>query len=128
MGFGLAEVVPPELEQYAAKLQQLRARLGQVQAEKGVVQAELRDIERALEILKNAASDATVFKSAGHLMVRVTKEDAEKELSDRKDILELRLKALERQEASLNSEIKDLEAKINEVVGRYYGRKGGGGF
>jgi chaperonin cofactor prefoldin len=48
-------------------------------------------------------------------------------LGDRKDILELRLKALERQEASLNSEIKDLEAKINEIVGRYYGRKGGGG-
>ena len=124
----MAEVVPPELEQYAVKLQQLRAKLGQVQAEKGVVQAELKEVERALELLKGAAPDALIFKSAGHLMVRVSKEDAEKELSDRKDILELRLKALERQEASLNSEIKDLEAKINEVVGRYYGRKGGGGF
>lgn len=127
MGCGLAEVVPPELEQYAVKLQQLRARLGQVQAEKGVVQAELREVERALELLKGAAPDALVFKSAGHLMVRVSKDDAEKELSDRKDILELRLKALERQEASLNSEIKDLETKINEIMGRYYGRKGGGG-
>lgn len=123
----MAEVVPPELEQYAVKLQQLRARLGQVQAEKGVVQAELKEVERALELLKGAAPDALVFKSAGHLMVRVSKDDAEKELSDRKDILELRLKALERQEAGLNSEIKDLEAKINEILGRYYGRKGGGG-
>ncbi len=123
----MAEVVPPELEQYAAKLQQLRARLGQVQAEKGVIQAELREIERALELLKIAAPDATVFKSAGHLIVRVSKEDAEKELSDRKDILELRLKALERQESSLNSEIKDLEARVNEIMGRYYGKKGGGG-
>jgi prefoldin beta subunit len=123
----LAEVVPPELEQYAVKLQQLRARLGQVQAEKGVVQAELREVERALELLKGASPDALVFKSAGHLMVRVSRDDAEKELSDRKDILELRLKALERQESSLNSEIKDLEARINEIMGRYYGRKSGGG-
>jgi len=123
----MAEVVPPELEQYAVKLQQLRARLGQVQAEKGVVQAELKEIERALELLKGASPDALVFKSAGHLMVKVSKEDAEKELSDRKDILELRLKALERQESSLSSEIKDLEAKINEIMGRYYGRRGGAG-
>lgn len=122
----MAEVYPPELEQYAARLQQLRARLGQVQAEKSVVQAELKEVERAMEILKAAAPDALVFKSAGHLMVRVSKDAAEKELSDRKDILELRLKALERQESGLGSEIKDLEAKVNEIVGRYY-KKGGGG-
>lgn len=122
----MAEVYPPELEQYAARLQQLRARLGQVQAEKSVVQAELKEVERAMEILKSAAPDAFIFKSAGHLMVRVSKDDAEKELNDRKDILELRLKALERQEAGLSSEIKDLEAKVNEIVGRYY-KKGGGG-
>ncbi|MEM0044053.1 MAG: prefoldin subunit beta [Sulfolobales archaeon] len=124
----MAETLPPELQQYVLKLQQLRNKLNQIIAEKSVVQAQLREAERALEVLKSVSQDAPVYKAAGHLLVKVSKEDAEKDLNDKKDLLELRLKSLEKQEASLNTEIKNLESKINEIIGRYYGaaRRGGG--
>ncbi|MCC6030366.1 MAG: prefoldin subunit beta [Desulfurococcales archaeon] len=125
----MAETIPPELQQYVVKLQQLRNKLNQIVAEKSLVQAQLREAEKALEILKNISSDKPVYRAAGHLLVRVSKEDAEKDLSDKKDLLELRLKSLERQEAALTSEIKSLESKINEILGRYYGtslKRGGG--
>ncbi|MEZ0290517.1 MAG: prefoldin subunit beta [Sulfolobales archaeon] len=125
----MAETIPPELQQYVVKLQQLRNKLNQIIAEKSVVQAQLRETERALEVLKNISQETPVYRAAGHLLVRVSKEEAEKDLSDKKDLLELRLKSLERQEASLNTEIKSLETKINEIIGKYYGttpRRGGG--
>ncbi len=125
----MAETIPPELQQYLVKLQQLRAKLNQILTEKNIVQAQLREAERALEILRNLSSETPIYRSAGHLMVRVSKEEAERDLSDKKDILELRLKSLEKQESSLNTEIKGIEGKINEILGRYYGattRKGGG--
>jgi prefoldin beta subunit len=125
----MAETIPPELQQYVVKLQQLRNKLNQIMAEKSLVQAQLREAEKALEILKNISPDKPVYRAAGHLLVRVSKEDAEKDLSDKKDLLELRLKSLERQEAALTSEIKSLESKINEILGRYYGtslKRGGG--
>ena len=122
----MAEVAPPELQQYVAKLQQLQARLNQVAAEKSVVEAELKEVERALNVLNNASDDANIYRLAGYLMVKVSREDAQKDLSDRKDILELRLKNLEKQESLLTSEIKDLESKINEILGRYYRGKSGG--
>lgn len=129
MGIEMAETIPPELQQYVVKLQQLRNKLSQIVAEKSVVQAQLRETERALEILRNTSPDRPVYRAAGHLLVRVSREDAEKDLNDRKDLLELRLKSLERQEASLNTEIRNIETKINELLGKYYGtgvKRGGG--
>lgn len=125
----MAEAIPPELQQYIVKYQQLRSKLNQILSEKNIVQAQLREAERALEILRNISSETPIYRAAGHLMVKVSKEEAEKDLSDKKDLLELRLKSLEKQESSLNAEIKSLESKINEILGRYYGasiKKSGG--
>ncbi|MGC9148628.1 MAG: prefoldin subunit beta [Sulfolobales archaeon] len=125
----MAETLPPELQQYLVKLQQLRAKLNQILTEKNIVQAQLRETERALEILRNTSPDTPIYRAAGHLIVKVSKEEAERDLNDKKDILELRLKSLEKQETSLNTEIKGVESKINEILGRYYGttiKKGGG--
>ena len=119
----MAERYPPELQQQAARLQQLQQQLAQILTEKTVVQTELREVNRALDVLKDLPDDAIVYKSAGHLLIKISKSNAEKELNDKKELLELRLKSLEKQESIIRSQINEVQSRINEIMARSYGRR-----
>jgi len=120
----LAERIPPEVQQNLVKLQQLQAQLTQIVAERNVLQSELREIEKALSILKELGEDAEVYRSAGHLLIRVKKEDAVKELEDRKEVIEIRLKSLEKQESLVRSRINEVQSQVNKYLAKVYGGRG----
>jgi|UniRef100_A0A7J3YTZ6 prefoldin, beta subunit, archaeal len=116
----MAETIPPEVQQQVIKYQQLQAQLNQVLAEKGVIEQELREINRALDVLKNVADNVEMYKSAGHLLVRISKGDAEKELNERKELLELRLKTLSRQEALIRQQLSEIQSKLTQYASTLY--------
>lgn len=118
----MAESLPPELQQQVIKYQQLQAQLNQVLAEKSVIEQELREINRALEILKNTPDDVDLYRSAGHLLIKVSKNDAERELSERKELLELRLKTLGRQESLIRQQLADVQSKLSQYMSSVYKR------
>ncbi len=116
-----AEKIPPEAQQYIMRLQQLQEQLNVVLTEKSVVENELREVERVLSTLKDMPPDAVIFKAAGRaFLVKVSKEDAEKELNERKEILELRLKTLQKQESLLRKQAEELQKKVNEILAKTY--------
>ncbi len=114
----MAERIPPEIQQQIIKLQQLQAQLNQIIAEKSVLDQDLREVQRALEVLKSLPEDAEVYRVAGHLLVRIKKSDAEKELSERKELLELRLRSLEKQESLIRQQISELQSKISKGLSK----------
>lgn len=120
----MTERLPPEVQQHVVKLQQLQSQLSQILSEKNVVEGELREINRALDILKDLEPGTPIFKSVGHLLVKVSKENVEKELNDRKEILELRLKSLEKQEQLLRNQLNEVQSKVNEYLAKLYTAKG----
>ena len=78
--------IPPWLREQLARLEQLQQNLQAVQMQKQQVEAELSETDRALEELKNAKDDEQVYKYAGNLLIKVTKEAILKELQERKEI------------------------------------------
>ncbi len=116
----MAERLPPDVQQQLVKLQQLQTQLNQVMTERALLQQELRDIARALDILKGIPEDAEVYRSSGHLLIRISKSDAEKELNERKELIELRLKTLDKQESLIRQQISELQSKINQAVASLY--------
>jgi len=118
----MAETLPPEIQQQVVKYQQLQTQLNQVLSEKSIIEQELREINRALDILKNVPDDADIYRSAGHLLVKINKSDAEKELTERKEILELRLKTLGRQESLLRQQLAEIQSKLNQYIASTYKR------
>jgi len=119
-GVNMAESLPPELQQQVIKYQQLQTQLNQVLAERSLLEQELREINRALEILKNVPDNIDIYRSAGHLLIKVNKNDAEKELSERKELLELRLKTLSRQESLIRQQLADVQSKLSQYVSSVY--------
>jgi len=119
----VTERITPELQQALIRYQQIQNQLGQVITEKNFIVSELTEINRALEVLNSIDPEGVVYKNVGHVMVKVKRDDAIKELSDRKELLELRLKSVEKQEQLLRNQLSEVQSRINEYVSRTYGKQ-----
>jgi prefoldin beta subunit len=108
----LAQKIPPELEQKIIKYQQVESQLTAVLAEKSTIMSELKDIDRALNTLNSIDESSPVYKNTGFVMVKVSKDIAQKELQDRKEELEIRLKSVEKMEESLRKQFEELKKEI----------------
>lgn len=81
-------------------------------------QLEIEHVEtdRALEELKKAGVEDAVYKAAGSVMVKAKKDDVIKELEEKKELSGTRVKVLEKQEARVKENLKEVENKINQMI------------
>jgi prefoldin beta subunit len=86
-----------------------------VVTQKQKLSIELNETTLASEELEKETD--TVYKSIGTILVKVKKEDLKGELAEKKENLEVRLKTLERQEQRLLEKLKNLRAKIEQMLG-----------
>jgi len=120
----VAEKYPPELQHLLIKYQQLQEQYTAVATERNTVENELKETTRVLEELEKLDDSTPVYKSLGSIMYRVDKKKVIEELSDKKEILELRVKALRKQEELLRSQLQDLQKKIRQVASRLQTQSG----
>jgi prefoldin beta subunit len=81
------------------ELQLLEQNLQNILMQKQAFQIELNETDTALEEVKKSKDE--VYKITGNIMIKSSKDSLLKELEEKKKLLELRLKAIEKQEASL---------------------------
>jgi len=72
--------------------------------------------EKALEELKKATDDDVVYKHAGSILVQSNKKDLIAEIEERKELANTRSTVLTKQEARIKENLKEQEAKINEMI------------
>lgn len=99
-----------ETESQIKELQVLEQNLQSVLMQKQAFQMELGEVENALEELEKAKED--VFKIVGNIMIRSSKDTLKKDLSQKKDLISLRLKSLGNQEKSLEESSEALRKKV----------------
>ena len=73
------------------------------------------EINRALEELEKT-KDKNAYKITGQVMISRPVEELKKELAERKEDIELRVKSLEKTEARLSEKLKNLQTKLREVI------------
>ncbi len=78
--------------------------------QKQAFQMELSETNHALREVEKAGEE--IFKIIGQLMIKADKSKTKKELEDKKKVLDLRFKAIEKQEDSMREELE----KIREAV------------
>lgn len=119
-----------EKDKKAPSAQQLREMLAQFQVAQQQLQAvvlqressqmRIEEINKAQDELSKVKDKdkSEVYKVSGTILVKTNADAAKKDLADEKDNLEVRVKALEKQEAALKTRINDLQAKLQAVVGQ----------
>jgi len=108
--------LPPEVEKALAKYQEVETQLASVMTQKGTVISYIREMERALGILKELPGDATVYRSTGHVLVRVARDEAIKDLENKKEELEIRLTSLEKMEEILKKQLEELRNTLSKYM------------
>jgi len=113
LGEELAKL-PPQVQERLLRLQQLQQTLQSVLVQKQQVELELTEVEQALSELQKAADDAVIYRSIGSLLVKTEKARVVADLNERKELLNMRATVLGKQEERLRSQIKELQAKIQQ--------------
>lgn len=109
--------IPQQLQHQLGQYQQIRQQYQEIALQRRRLESQLSESKMASEELEKVQSDDVVYKSVGNLMVRVEKEEAKKDLAEKLETLELRIKVSQRQETKMVNRMKEMEAKIRSMTG-----------
>jgi prefoldin beta subunit len=108
--------MPPWLQEQLGKLQQSQQNLQSTLAQKQQVELEQAEYEKALEELKKASDDEQVFKHAGSILIKSTKNDLIAEIEEKKELSKTKSTVLAKQEERIKASLQEQEAKIQEMI------------
>ena len=111
--------IPPVVQEQLAKLQQTQQNLQSILMQKQRLESEKLETEKALEELKKASDDESVFKHAGTIMIKSNKKDLIDELEEHVELAKTKATLLVKQEERLKTTLKEQETKIQEMMKNY---------
>ncbi|TKJ17076.1 prefoldin subunit beta [Candidatus Woesearchaeota archaeon B3_Woes] len=96
-------------EEKIEQLQLLEQNLQSFLVQKQQFQMQLSEVTSALENIKDSNK---TYKIVANVMIDAKKEDLEKDLNQKKEMLEIRLKNLEKQETSIRDKSQKLQKEV----------------
>ena len=108
--------MPPWLQEQIMKLQQSQQNLQSIMTQKQHLEIETAESQKALEELKKVSDTDAVFKHAGTVLIKSTKQELIDELEEKQEMAKTRSTVLEKQETRVKETLKEQEAKITELM------------
>lgn len=108
--------IPPWLQEQLIKLQQTQQNLQAIMAQKQQLELEQTETDKALEELKKASEEDTVYKHAGSILIKSSKTELISDLEEKKELAKTRMTVLEKQEQRLKESLKEQEQKLNDAM------------
>jgi len=102
--------IPKATEEKIAQLQLFEQNLQSLSAQKQSLQSQILEMNNAVKEVEIATG--VVYKIVGPIMIHAEKEKITKDLKERKDVLDLRIKSVEKQEKSVEEKAKELQTEI----------------
>jgi prefoldin beta subunit len=113
----MAEEISAQLQNKIQQFQHLQQQIQVLSSQKFQLEAQLRETERALEELTKLSGETPIYKSVGSLLVRAEdKEGVEKELNEKKETIDIRIKAMDRQEKQLIEKYQELQKELSAAI------------
>jgi prefoldin beta subunit len=98
-----------ETEEKIGKMQLLEQNMQNFLMQKQQFQSQLIELNSALEELEKAE---TSYKIIGNIMVLSKKDDLKKDIESKKEMVELRISSIEKQEEDLKGKAKKLQQEV----------------
>ncbi|MCX8159027.1 MAG: prefoldin subunit beta [Candidatus Pacearchaeota archaeon] len=84
--------------------------------QKQTIQIELNETNNAIDEVKKSKGD--LYKLIGNILLKSDRENLLKELEEKKNLLDLRIKSIEKQEKILNEKIEKSKKEIDEIINK----------
>ena len=105
--------VSKETEQKISQLQMFEQSLQTFLGQKQQFQVQLVEVESALNELENTDR---AYKIVGNIMVESNKNELKTDLQSKKEMLELRIKTMEKQETQVREKASKLQSEILQKI------------
>jgi prefoldin beta subunit len=99
----------PETQEKIKQLQTYEQQLQQLAAQKQQIESSIFEYENAITESEKAP---TAYKIVGTIMVEKNKEDLKKDLSEKKELAEVRLGSIEKQEKQIREKAQALQEEL----------------
>ena len=106
----------PQLRHQLSQYQQVQQQAQALMMQKQQLEMASHETDRALEEIEKLKEGDTVYKSVGGILAKSDRADVEKELKERKETLDLRIKTLERQESRAVKRMNEMRDKIQGAL------------
>ena len=103
-----------ETQKKVQGLQMLEQAYQNIAFQKQTMQVEVNETTTALSEVEKSKSD--VFRVLGQVMVKADKKSLTKELKEKSDLLNLRMKTIDKQELQMREEIERLRSEIMDKI------------
>jgi prefoldin beta subunit len=111
----MAEIkLSPEAQQILMELQTYQQQMQTVLMQKESLNIQNMEIGKALEELGKTEHD-DVYKAVGPILIKSTKKDLVKELNEKKEMIDIRVKSLQKQETRLKDKLKEAQERFEEI-------------
>ncbi len=104
-----------EIQEKINQLSTMEQSLQTFLAQKQAFQAQLLEIKSALEELNKTEK---AYKIVGNVMVDANKSDLINELNQKKEIIDLRIKTLEKQEVKMRDKTSELQSEVMKEMSK----------
>lgn len=109
--------LPAKLQNDIKQFQRVQQELGTAQQQRLQLDLKLREITHTLEELKTLPDDAVLYRPIGGILVRAKdKKEVETLLTEEKETLEIRVKAVERQENHLKDRYTTMQQELTTAL------------
>jgi prefoldin beta subunit len=109
--------LPAKLQNDIKQFQRLQQELGGTQQQHLQMDMKLREVSHTLDELKGLAEDAVLYRPIGGLLVKAKdKKEVEDLLTEEKETLEVRVKAIERQENHLKERYTTMQQELTSAL------------
>ncbi|MCX8147204.1 MAG: prefoldin subunit beta [Candidatus Woesearchaeota archaeon] len=98
-----------ETEEKIAQLQLLEQSLQSFLVQKQNMQTQLFEIETAL---KELGKTDNAYRIIGNIMVKSSRDELKKDLEQKKSMIDLRIKNIEKQEEKIREKVKSLQQEV----------------
>ena len=106
----------PEAQQMLIRHQTFQQQLQTIMLQKESISGQSVELEMALTELKKADAKEEVYKAVGSILIKSTKSELEKELREKKETIEVRLKTLDAHENKLREKMKQNQEKLEAIL------------
>ena len=106
--------LPLAVQERLLRLQQLQQTLQSILTQKQQLELELMEVDQALGELEKTPDEGVIYKSVGSLLIKTEKPKVTEDLNERKELANMRISVLGKQEERLRSQIKDLNEKLQK--------------
>jgi prefoldin beta subunit len=98
-----------------SQLQLLQQNLQNIVLQKQQIESQISEFDSALTELNTSQ---TAYKIVGKIMIASSKDELQKDLSQKKEIIEIRLKNIIKQEENIKNTIEKVQKEVVEELGK----------